>query len=121
MNYTHVGWFTGLSLSLKLGLIGNKPCVSVVEALPLDTCLPIYACYPPNSKDYTSLFAKAAQSSTSDCIALAIGGIDVNRTVIVPKIVIARIDSAAARGSVRRSNAAPMADELAPKVTPRVT
>lgn len=44
-----------------------------------------------------------------------------NSTVIVPKRLIERLDSAAALGSVRRSSAVATADELAPSVTPRVT
>jgi hypothetical protein len=50
-----------------------------------------------------------------------IGGIDVKSTVMVPKRLMLRIERAAARGSVRRSSAVAMADELAPRVTPRVT
>lgn len=53
-------------------------------------------------------------------MTLAIGGIDVNKTVMVPNKLMDRLDSAAARGSVRRSKAVAMADELAPSVTPRV-
>ena len=52
---------------------------------------------------------------------MAIDGIDVNRTVIVPKRLIERLERAAARGSVRKSKAVPMAEELAPSVTPLVT
>lgn len=52
---------------------------------------------------------------------LAIGGIDVNNTVTVPNRLIDRLDNAAARGSVLRSNAVAMALELTPKVTPLVT
>ena len=51
----------------------------------------------------------------------ATGGIDVNSTVTVPKRLIDRLESAAARGSVRRSSAVAMALELTPKVTPLVT
>jgi hypothetical protein len=49
------------------------------------------------------------------------GGIDVNKTVIVPKRLMERLDNAAARGSDLSSIAVAMADELAPRVTPLVT
>lgn len=61
------------------------------------------------------------QTPTSDLTAFAIGGIEVNSTVIVPNRLIERLDSAAALGSVRSSKAVATADELAPSVTPRVT
>lgn len=52
---------------------------------------------------------------------LTMGGIDVNKTVTVPNKLIDKLDSAAARGSVRRSTAVATALELTPKVTPLVT
>lgn len=61
------------------------------------------------------------QSPTSDLTAFAMGGIEVNSTVIVPKRLIDRLDSAAALGSVRSNRAVATAEELAPSVTPRVT
>lgn len=60
-------------------------------------------------------------SPTRDLTAFAIGGIEVNNTVIVPNRLIERLDSAAALGSVRSSSAVATAEELAPSVTPRVT
>lgn len=51
---------------------------------------------------------------------LAIAGTDVNATVIVPKRPIAKLEKAAARGSVTSSRAVAIADEFAPSVTPRV-
>lgn len=51
----------------------------------------------------------------------AIGGIDVNNTVTVPKRLIDKLDKAAARGSVLNSKAVAMALELTPSVTPLVT
>lgn len=62
-----------------------------------------------------------AQSPTRDLTAFAMGGIEVNSTVIVPNRLIERLDRAAALGSVRRSRAVATAEELAPSVTPRVT
>lgn len=58
---------------------------------------------------------------TNERTIATMGGMDVNRTVMVPNRLMLRLDSAAARGSVRRSRAVAMADELAPRVTPRVT
>lgn len=65
--------------------------------------------------------SRRPHSPTRDCITAVIGGIDVNKTVTVPNRLMARIESAAARGSVRRRSADAMAEELAPSVTPRVT
>lgn len=48
------------------------------------------------------------------------GGIEENATVIVPNKPSARLENAAARGSVTSSNAVAMADELPPSVTPCV-
>lgn len=53
-------------------------------------------------------------------MTLAMGGMDVNKTVMVPNKLIDKLDSAAARGSVRKRRAVAMAEELAPSVTPRV-
>ena len=58
---------------------------------------------------------------TNDRIMLVIGGMDVNRTVIVPNKLIDRLERAAALGSVRRRTAVATADEFAPSVTPLVT
>lgn len=58
---------------------------------------------------------------TSDLTVFAIGGMDVKRTVIVPKRLIDKLDSAAALGSERRRSAVATAEEFAPRVTPRVT
>lgn len=60
-------------------------------------------------------------SPTSVLTNVAAGGIEVKSTVMVPKRLMDRLDRAAARGSVRRSTAVPMALELMPWVTPRVT
>jgi len=49
------------------------------------------------------------------------GGTDVKATVIVPKRLIDKLDSAAARGSDVNSRAVAIAEEFPPKVTPRVT
>ena len=46
---------------------------------------------------------------------------DVNATKIVPNRLIERLDNAAALGSEASNNAVAIADELPPKVTPRVT
>jgi hypothetical protein len=51
---------------------------------------------------------------------LTIAGTDENATVIVPNKPSARLEKAAARGSVTRSSAVAMAEELPPSVTPRV-
>lgn len=48
------------------------------------------------------------------------GGTLVKATVIVPKSPILKLEKAAARGSVVRSNAVATAEEFAPRVTPRV-
>lgn len=58
---------------------------------------------------------------TRPLTTFAIGGIDVNNTVIVPNRLIDKLDSAAALGSERRRRAVATAEELAPNVTPRVT
>lgn len=58
---------------------------------------------------------------TSPLTALAIGGMDVNNTVIVPNKLIDRLDNAAALGSDLSKRAVATAEELAPRVTPRVT
>ncbi|MCJ1411318.1 hypothetical protein MMC19_005406 [Ptychographa xylographoides] len=50
-----------------------------------------------------------------------IGGTDVNATMTVPNSPIDKLDNAAALGSDTRSNAVAIAEELHPKVTPRVT
>jgi hypothetical protein len=47
-------------------------------------------------------------------------GIDVNPTVIVPNSPIAKLEKAAARGSVTSNRAVAIADEFPPIVTPRV-
>lgn len=70
---------------------------------------------------YVCLVNVTHHSPTRDRTALEIGGIDVKSTVTVPKRLIDRLDSAAARGSRGRSMAVARADELAPRVTPRVT
>lgn len=48
------------------------------------------------------------------------GGTLVSATVIVPNSPIDKLENAAARGSEVSSNAVATADELAPKVIPRV-
>lgn len=58
---------------------------------------------------------------TSERTTAASGGMDVKMTVMVPERLIDKLDSAAARGSVRRSKAVANAPELAPRVTPLVT
>lgn len=50
----------------------------------------------------------------------ATAGTEVKATVIVPKSPMARLEKAAALGSVTRSKAVAMAEELPPSVTPRV-
>lgn len=50
----------------------------------------------------------------------ATAGTEVNATVTVPNNPMARLENAAALGSVTRSKAVAMADELPPNVTPRV-
>lgn len=52
---------------------------------------------------------------------LAIGGMDVKRTVMVPNRLIDKLDNAAALGSDLSSRAVATAEEFAPRVTPRVT
>lgn len=61
------------------------------------------------------------QRPTIDLTISLIAGTAVNRTVIVPKRLMDRMESAAARGSDCRSRAVAMADEFAPRVTPLVT
>jgi len=48
------------------------------------------------------------------------GGIEVKATMIVPKRLIDKLEKAAARGSEASSIAVPIAEELPPRVTPRV-
>jgi hypothetical protein len=60
-------------------------------------------------------------SPTKDLTAAATGGIEVKSTVTVPKRIIDKLESAAARGSVLSSSAVAMALELMPRVMPRVT
>jgi len=48
------------------------------------------------------------------------GGMEVNATMIVPNKLIDRLEKAAALGSEASSIAVPIADELPPRVTPRV-
>lgn len=55
---------------------------------------------------------------TRDWMIATIGGIDVNNTVIVPNRLMEKLDRAAARGSVRKSKAVAITEELAPRVTP---
>ena len=62
-----------------------------------------------------------ASEPTRARTTLTTGGTDVNATKTVPNRLIERLDSAAALGSELSSNAVAMADELPPKVTPRVT
>ncbi len=62
-----------------------------------------------------------SHSPTSPLTVLTITGIDVRTTVMVPKRLIDRQDSAAARGSDKSKSAVAIADEFAPNVTPRVT
>lgn len=47
-------------------------------------------------------------------------GTEVIATVIVPNKPMARLENAAARGSVTRSKAVAMAEEFPPRVTPLV-
>lgn len=57
---------------------------------------------------------------TKPATILTTGGTDVNATVTVPKILMDRLENAAARGSEKRRRAVAMAEEFAPRVTPRV-
>lgn len=52
---------------------------------------------------------------------LAIGGMEVNRTVMVPNRLMDKLDRAAALGSDLSSRAVATAEEFAPRVMPRVT
>jgi len=52
---------------------------------------------------------------------LTTGGTELSERVMMPNRDIERLESAAARGSVTKSNAVAMADEFPPKVTPLVT
>jgi hypothetical protein len=67
------------------------------------------------------LFLFCRYSPTNPRMACTIGGTEVKASVIIPKSVIDKLDRAAARGSVTRSRAVAIADELPPSVTPRVT
>ena len=53
-------------------------------------------------------------------MAFAIGGTEVKATVMMPNKDIDKLDSAAALGSETSSKAVAIADEFAPRVTPRV-
>jgi len=59
--------------------------------------------------------------STKESTALTIGGTEVSASVIIPKRLIDKLDSAAALGSVTNNNAVAIADEFPPNVTPLVT
>lgn len=65
--------------------------------------------------------ASCVHNSTSEQTALAIGGTDVNPSVIIPKRLIDKLDSAAARGSDNSRSAVAIALEFPPNVTPLVT
>lgn len=71
--------------------------------------------------DATQMRCSRIYNPTSDFTVFAMGGIDVNITVIVPKRLIDKLDKAAALGSDRNSRAVATAEEFAPRVTPRVT
>jgi hypothetical protein len=58
---------------------------------------------------------------TNDRTTFDIVGMEVKSTVIVPNKLMERLDNAAALGSVLSSNAVAIAEEFAPRVTPRVT
>jgi len=59
--------------------------------------------------------------SPASCEAMRTsGGMEVNATMIVPNKLIDRLEKAAALGSEASSIAVPIADELPPRVTPRV-
>lgn len=51
---------------------------------------------------------------------LTIGGTDVNAIVTVPKRLMDRLENATARGPETSRRAVAMAEEFAPRVTPRV-
>lgn len=57
---------------------------------------------------------------TKPATILTIGGTDINATVTVPKRLMDRLENAAARESETRRRALAMAEEFAPRVTPRV-
>jgi hypothetical protein len=59
--------------------------------------------------------------STSESIARAIGGTDVNPNVIIPNRLIDKLESAAARGSDSSKSAVAIALEFPPNVTPLLT
>jgi len=58
---------------------------------------------------------------TSAAIALTIGGTLVSASVMMPKRLMLRLLSAAARGSLTRRRAVAIAEEFPPNVTPLVT
>jgi hypothetical protein len=62
-----------------------------------------------------------APSPTIALITVAMGGMDVKRTVTVPNKIMERLERAAALGSVRRRRAVAMALELTPSVMPLAT
>ena len=57
---------------------------------------------------------------TKPATNLTIGGTDINSTVTVPKRLMYRFENAAARETETKRMAVAMAEEFAPRVTPRV-
>ena len=67
------------------------------------------------------LYILVGHKSTNKSIAFTIGGTDVKARVIMPNRLMLRLDNAAALGSVPSKSAVAIAEELPPRVTPRVT
>ena len=57
---------------------------------------------------------------TKPATILTISGTDINATVTVPKGLMDRLENAAAREPETRRRVVAMAEEFAPRVTPRV-
>lgn len=70
---------------------------------------------------YLPMHALYHSSPTRLFTTLTTAGTEVSATVAVPKRLMDKLDNAAALGSVARSKAVAMAEELPPRVTPRVT
>lgn len=73
-------------------------------------------------EDQTKLIAskRCFYKPARPAIIFASTGTEVKATVIVPNSPMARLEKAAARGSVTSSNAVAIADEFPPSVTPLV-
>jgi len=96
----------------------NKGCL-------MDNSLCWYGCpyliWKQNEQCYIVGLVWASPYSPASCEAMRTnGGTEVKATMIVPNRLIDRLEKAAARGSDASSIAVPIADELPPRVTPRV-